>query len=333
MSDKPIRAERALILVKVEPVEGTDALPVVGTDAILVGEVTLTNDINMIAKGRMSTSYGGRGGIAGRRVWAYDIAVPMTGNIAGAPDFENPAWFPFAQAAQFGVTDVGAAPVTGKVLAPLSKLAGASITIYIYFFDEDGTPELHILTGCRNNFQMSMGANQENLLRFVGLGLWSIPTNPVDPGDPTYIDPNGDFAIMQGVAVTWAARTDRFKTFEFDMAWEVIADENVGDADGVTRIRLNRAADAMANGTYDPERVLTSDYDRLGAVIAETQEALAFTQPTAGGSDIAFAAQVQYQNPSPNTDQGMWRWGQPFWCPDVSDAGDDYVSLTVNRTP
>ncbi len=329
MSDAPIQADRALVLVEVEVTYGVDPTPAVATNALLPASMTLTPDINMITRGRHSPSYGVRGAIQGKRTWAYEITMPLSGSPIGPPVGE-PDWGPLMNAANYSSTSAGG-PVTSWTYAPEHKTMTGSCTIYAYMFDLDGDRELFILTGCRNNAKFNFSANGESTVTFTGIGIFNSRTNPADPGDGTWIDPD-DFNILQSTAVTWGGRTDRFAALEIDLGWDVVEDLNVGSADSVVRVRLNRAQDGSCSGSYDPEDVDTATYDRLGSIAAETQYALAFVATTSGGSVFTFSAPaVQYLAPTPSSDNGMRRYDQPFLCADSSDAGDDYFTFVLTH--
>lgn len=166
-----IRASNGVVLAKIETTYQTDAVPVVGTNAILVESVDFkTEGLTMNDRpairadiGQLQQVYGG----ALARL-SFDVEVKGSGTAGTAPEHGT-----LLRACAMGETVVASTSVTYK---PISS-AHESATIY-YF---EGGVKKHVLTGCRGTVVLKLSARGIARYSFEFVGHVA---NPVDIAIP-----------------------------------------------------------------------------------------------------------------------------------------------------
>jgi|SRR5882672_1208732 len=170
-----LRLSNEVILAKTETTYNTDAVPVAGTNAILVRNVDMKPEgLRMVDReairgslGQLQKIYGGQL----KRI-TFECEVKGSGAAGTAPEIG-----PLIEACGFDEALAGGVSATYKP----ESAAHESITIY-YF---EGGRKRHILTGCRGTFTMRLDAGGILLLSFEFVGHFNEPTDQTQPS-PTY---------------------------------------------------------------------------------------------------------------------------------------------------
>lgn len=170
-----LRMSNDVLLAKTETVYGTDSVPVAGTNAILVRNVSMQpeglrmNDREAVrgGLGRLQRGYGG----SLKRI-TFECEVKGSGTAGTVPEIG-----PLIEACGFDETVVAATSVT------YTPEDGAHESISIYWFE--GGRKRHILTGCRGTCTFRTEAGGYLIAAFEFVGHHSEPTDQSQP-TPTY---------------------------------------------------------------------------------------------------------------------------------------------------
>lgn len=168
MANRLIR--NTAILAKIESAYGTDPVPVGGTDALLVSNLSI-NPINIQSVDRdlIRPYLGGSDQLVGTRYveMGFDVEFVGSGTVATAP-----AWAALVRACAFAQT------LTATVRADYLPISTTMDSVTIYWYD-DGV--LHKATGCRGNLSVMMKIGERPMLSFKFTGIYSTPTAAANP--------------------------------------------------------------------------------------------------------------------------------------------------------
>jgi hypothetical protein len=185
-----LRISNEVLLAKTETTYGTDSVPVVGTNAILIRNAQLSSEgLRMPARGairasigQLQTPYGGQ-----LKRLTFECEVKGSGTAGTAPEIG-----PLLEACGLEETVVA---VTSVTYTPESA-AHESVTMY-YF---EGGRKRHILTGCRGTVTFRLEAGGLLIAAFDFVGHHSEPTDQSLPS-PTYNSTVPRTALGMAVAI------------------------------------------------------------------------------------------------------------------------------------
>lgn len=302
---------REVVQAKIEVTYGTDAVPVAGTDDILVENISWSNEgLRMTARPAVRASLGELQHIYGGTLRGISFDVELKG-AGGAVDVP-PESGPLLRACGFGETINAVVDVTYE---PVSS-AFESITIY-YF--QDGIR--YNLLGCVGNvsFNLETGMPGKMSFNFVG--------HLVAPTDVALIAPTYDIVVpapLLSVPFTIGAFSAIINALTFDMGNTISQVPDIAASDGYGEIRLTKRD---VNGSYDPEAELVAADDpeadlRNGATLALATGVV--------GSSIGNRYQitmplVTYRDQSPGDREGVRTYEIPFGA--AENTGDDEVKI------
>jgi hypothetical protein len=170
-----LRISNECILAKTETTYGTDSVPVVGTNAILVRNPSLQSEgLRMNERGAVRQSIGQLQKIFGGRLAriTFECEVKGSGAAGTAPEIG-----PLLEACGMDETVVGATSVTYQPVSTNHE----SVTIY-YF---EGGRKRHILRGCRGTATFRLEAGGIMIVAFEFVGHHDEPTDIALPA-PVY---------------------------------------------------------------------------------------------------------------------------------------------------
>ena len=168
---------KRLILAKRETTYGTDPVPVVGTDAVLVRDLSVNPLDAQYADRSLIRPYLGRSDqIPTTAQYRVEFEVELAG-MKGL-GVATPGLSALLRACGLAETIVA---TTSVAYAPISA-AFESATIYAYY---DGL--LHKLTGARGSVSLQLEKQALPTLKFTLTGLWS-PASDSTHGSPVYTD-------------------------------------------------------------------------------------------------------------------------------------------------
>lgn len=247
----------------------------------------------------------------------------------------------------FPTTEVEAYQIVNRWVYNLASHAcGQTCTIYFAFFhpcsdgDNDDEYGLWKTFGAVSNLELMFAQDEECTFKFTGKGSYG----GFSTGDFTDLIGSGvvylgDVDALVGIGATLEfddyssanTRTDLASKFSVNLNWTVNDRRDFSADRGIRSFYITRKG--SISGSYDPEKWLTTVYDRMAAVFgAARQGLLAVFQSPLGSRLTLQAPNIQFGAPSLNKD-GILRYDQPFYLRDDSSAGDDAVVLTFEPQP
>lgn len=303
---------REVILLKIESSYGVDAVPVEGTDALLVEAPSQSNEgLRMNERpavrqniGMLQQIYGGRLGIM-----TFDVEIKGSGGAVDAPPELGQA---FRGCGFVETVD----PAVDVQYAPVST-GHESVTIY-YFQDGIRT----ILLGCRGNVSFNLEAGALGKASFTFTGHIARPTD-VALGSPTY--QSNVPAALVGVPFAVGGFAAIINALSFDMSNTISTPPDISATDGYAEIQLTKRD---VNGSFDPELELVAVDDPIGDLEDGTAQALT-TGLIGVGTGNQYSVDmplIYYRDVSQGDRDGVSTYETPFGA--VEDTGDDEVLLT-----
>lgn len=303
---------REVILAKTEVTYGTDSVPVEADDAMLVENISWSNEgLRMNERPAVRASLGQLQQVFGGtlRTMTFDVELKGSG-AAGTP----PEFAPLLRACAMSEA---VSALTSVTYEPESDPASIeSITIY-YF--EDG--KRYIYTGVRGSVSFNFETGALGKMSFTLTGHLTGPTDValVDPVLLTIVPEailNAAFSVGGFAAV--------INALSLDLANTVAMPPDMASTDGYAEVQIT-ARDP--NGSYDPEAELVATEDPWADLISDA--ALAFSVGPIGASagniiDFDMPA-VSYRDLSPGDRDGVRTYEIPYGAAEAS--GDDEVSL------
>lgn len=169
----PIKALKKVVLCKVETTAGTDAVPVVGSNAMLALNVSVTPaNVRYIARNAAVPFFGNHGEInVGETMQIeFDIEMAGAGTAAGVPGYA-PAMMGCAMSETI-------TPTTGPVTYNLISDSEKTVTIYFYWENQ-----LHKLLGALGSQEWRFQEGNVPLIHFSFEGIYGGITSSA-PGVP-----------------------------------------------------------------------------------------------------------------------------------------------------
>lgn len=306
---------RKALLLKIETVYGTDAVPTGAANAQLIyAEDVNLNPINAQAVERETVRVAGDYGAFQQYLVGKHVQLEFSVEVAGSGTNDVPT--KYAPALR-GCGLAEAITVATKVAyTPVSE-AQESVTIYMHI---DGI--LHKLLGARGDVTLEFVINQRPRMRFRYLGLFAAATDTAFP-TPTYSaftkplvvsDVNTPTLTLHGTSVKVASLT-------LSLGNQVEYRELVNSTEIVISGR-------KSSGQIVLEHVSVATKDWFGAVTGETLGALALVHGLVAGNIINVdAPQAQLMNPrlSGSQDLAMLTLDMVM----TPNAGDDELVYTT----
>lgn len=304
---------REVILAKIEGTYGTDSVPVEATDAMLVENISWSNEgLRMNERPAVRANIGMLQQVFGGRLISMSFDVEMKGG-GGAVDVP-PEFGPLLRGCGFGETINAAVDVQ---YAPVSTGA-ESITIY-YF--QDGIR--YTILGCRGNVSFNLETGAIGKMSFTFTGHIGTITDVALPSAPAY-DSHVPVPLIN-VPFTIGAFSAVINALTWDMSNTVATPPDISATDGYAEIQITQRD---PNGSYDPEAEVIATDDPHDDLTSDQTHAI-----TTGviGSAVGNRYQVDmpvvsYRDISPGDRDGIRTYELPFGM--AESAGDDEVTLT-----
>lgn len=303
---------REVILLKVESTYGTDAVPVEGTDALLVENPSWANEgLRMNERPAVRQNIGMLQHVYGGRLGSVTFDVELKGS-GGAVD-TVPEIGAALRGCGFGETVNAAVSV---VYEPVST-GHDSVTIYYY---QDGIRT--ILTGCRGNVSFNLETGALGKASFTFTGHIAQPTD-VAIASPTY-QTNVPPALIN-VPFTIGAFGAVINALNWDMSNTIATPPDISATDGYAEVQLTQRD---VNGSFDPELELVATDDPIGDLEGGTAQALTtgVIGPGVGERYQVDMPAVYYRDVSLGDRDGIRTLETPFGA--AESTGDDEVTLT-----
>jgi hypothetical protein len=301
---------REVILAKIEGTYGVDAVPVEGIDAMLVENISWSQEgLRMNERPAVRASIGMLKQVFGGRLMTITFDVEMKGNVAAGT---APEHGPLLRACGLDETLVA---LTSAIYAPVST-GHESITIY-YF--QDGIR--YNILGCRGNVSWAMEAGALGKMSFTFTGHLVEPTD-VALATPVLIA-TVPVAILSG-AFAIGGFSAIVSSLSFDLGNTLAMPPDINASDGFAEVQITGRD---VNGSYDPESELQATENPHADLIAGTELALTIGPiGTVGGNiiNVDFPA-VAYRDLSPGDRDGIRTYEIPFGAAEATT--DDEISI------
>lgn len=301
---------RQLLTAKIESTYNTDPTPVPADNAILVEELTWSNEgLKMIERPAVRPSLGALQQIYGGRLVALAFGVEVKGS--GTNDVP-PEIGVLLRACGLGETIAGATSVTYE---PVST-ALESITCYVY---EDGK-QIKV-TGVRGNVAFTLEAGNKVMANFTLTGHVAAQTDVALPA-PTF-DSTVPVAYIGGAFVI-DGFSGVISALSFDLSNNLAMPASVNGTDGFDEISI---VSRDINGSIDPLDELVATEDYIGNFTSGKLMALATGAIGADAGNIINITMpaVYYREAAPSDRDGIAALAMPFGA--TESTTDDEVSI------
>lgn len=305
------------ILVKKESSYGVDAVPVAGTDAVLLRSIDPEPLVVEYAQRKLiRPHYGNYEDLPAKSLVRLTLEQELAGFGTAGPAVPTPGFDALMLSCALARThSVG----VSEVYNPISSLPD-SVTVYYY---DDGL--LHKALGCRANLELVLPLNDIPVLRYSLLGLYGGITDAAVPS-PTVTAYQRPLVVNQanttGLSIHGFA-TARLKQATFNLNNQVEHRNLVGGAEEI--LITGRAPD----GEIEIEGTTVAAKDWWSIVRAATLGAFSVEHGTVGGNKFKIdGANVQLTNPRRAVDQGIIHMplGLKF---QPGATGNDEITFTI----
>ncbi len=304
-----------VVLCKVETTYGVDPVPVVGTDAILAGAVSVALKGEPVKRNALSASLSPWP--AGKPVMGLTevkLTCELKGSGVGAGT-TPPEIAPLLRACRMGQT-IGANYVDYD---PIST-GFASVTIYAYL---DGMR--HIISGCMGEWDANLEAGKNGEIAFTLLGLSQLPTDVALASGAVYdstLPP-----LVESLAFSIGGYAPIAKKLQIKYPTGVQPRESIQAAGGLIGGQITAVEEVV--GSMDPEAVTRATHEFWLRMQDATPGALTATLGnTAGNRLIITAPAVTYDPFAWGDRNGLRTYEVPLRF--ARSAGDDEIRLRFN---
>lgn len=279
-----------LLLLKIQPVAGTDPVPTAPLNAILCRAITPQPiSAEFVDRDNIRPYFGNAGSVLAAIHSECEFEVEMAGSgTAGTA----PKWAPLLRACGFAETLVA---VTSASYAPITNGQEAA-TLYYYL---DGI--LHKMTDAKGSVSFSLSAKGIPVMRFKFVGLYTTPTDSATPTTADYSGFKDPLAVNAVNTPTWSLHgfTGKLASLDIDVANQITYRNLVG-GDSVVLTDRKPAGSAV----MELEAVATKDW--WTTIKNNTLGALSITHGVTAGNIIQITApKVQLTNPAYSDSDGI----------------------------
>jgi hypothetical protein len=307
-----LKANKKIILCKIETAYGEDAAPVVTTDAMSVLNFNCNAaNVRYIERNQALPYFGNRGQIAVGETMTMQFDLEMAGAGAVAT---KPGYGPILRACGMSETIT---PTTGPVTyAPISS-GEESATLW---FNWDGL--MHKMVGAYGTTELKFQEGQVPLINCSLEGLISSITD-TSVGSPVLT------AFQQAKAMTKANTTFTIHGYAAPLASMTVTQGSQNEYKNRPNSEKMHYVGRSTKGQVTIELPLIAVKDFIGICRAGTTGVIALTHGTIAGQKVIFnAGQVQLTNPrySEDTNMAMLTMDMNFRH---TDAGNDEWTLAT----
>jgi hypothetical protein len=319
----PRYTRNMVILAKVETTAGTDAVPVGGTDAVLIAnDVTITPlDAQYADRALLLPYFGG----SQKLISTFSHKISFSVELAGSGTA--------ATAPQWGDLMIGCAMSEALLATPnrveYTPASTALKTLTLYCHD-DGL--LHKFTGAMGNCKLSAKIGETPKLMFDFVGVYNVAAATGNPTatltawkTPVPMNKANTVDITIGCTYSLGALTGGtvFTSQGIELDWG----NKVAFMAFLNSERVD-LTDHDFTGHFDLELTAAQEATALADVVANTVTGLGFTiGTTAGNKIILFAPAMQRTNPTKGNTNGVRTVGFDFNATPVS--GNDDIRIVT----
>lgn len=308
----PIYARKKILLVKIEPTYGVDAVPTGAANAVLARNVRITPLEQMFEERGVVTEgyFGGQQQIVAGDYVKLECEVEAAG--AGAAG-TAPAYGPLLRACGLSETITASVKVEYK---PVSS-GFEAVTMYFYV---DGV--LCKLLGARGSVTPRFNSKGIPVFAFAFTGLYTPVTDGANP-TPTLTGFKAPLAVNRANTPTFTLHgyAAKVASFESGLNNEVVYRNLVGE-------ESVQIVDRKPAGRVSIENVTVATKDFWSIARAGTKGALQLIHGTAAGAKVQLdAPAVQLLKPAVDEADGIQMLGMDLLL--LPSAGNDELTITV----
>lgn len=311
------RAKQKILCAKEEETYGSDITPAVGTNDIDASNIVINYRGEKLDRDLQRESLSPENPVIGKKSIEISFTCELkgSGSAGTAPQIAD-----LLEACGFSESvDAG----SSVVYAPAST-GHKSVTIYLYDVqvESSGNYRLHKITGARGNANLIFEAGQIARVEFTFQGLYNIPTDVVDPGDPSYESTNPP--IVDSATLQLNSESLIAQMVGINLNNNVVEREDLNTAHGLKGFEITGRA---PTGEMNPEAVLLATYDFWTDWADATARALELTLGATAGNILEVSApKVTPDNIDEADRNGIRAERIPFTL--GLDSGDDELILT-----
>ncbi|MFC7518693.1 phage tail tube protein [Herbaspirillum sp. GCM10030257] len=304
--------KQALLLVKIQPIAGTDSNPTAALNAILCKGVTPQPLVaNFAERDNIRPYFGQNGKVLTDMHSESEFEVELAGaGVAGTA----PKWGPLIRACGFAETITASTDVKYNPITANQEM----VTGY-YFIDGLRFKMLD----CKGNGQITMNAKGIPMLKFKLTVLYSPVTDTPIPAGTDYSGFTEPVAVNKLNTPTWSLHgyAGAVESLSFDCGNEVVYRNLIGRESVSIR-------DRKMTGSISMEMTSVAEKDWFATVIANTKGALQIVHGTVAGNIIQIdAPKVQLTDPQISDSEGIVMLGANLAL--EPDEGNDDILITV----
>ena len=299
---------KAVILAKIQPTPGVDAVPTAAADSVLCSVPQVTPEGEKIIRDFVRSSLSPMGHVIGIKSvnLKFDVELKGSGTAGTAPEIG-----PLLRACGLDETIVES---TSVEYTPISE-GFEMVTIYFY---RDGL--LHKLLDARGTFSLDLSVGQYGVLAFDFTGIYATPTD-VPLVDGVYNNTQPPLFLAAGLSL--GGYTPIFSKLQLALNNQVVKRLDANSAAGLVGLEI---IGRTPGGSLDPEAVLVATKDFWSAWENGTKETLTCVAGSAAGNKCTVAAlKIQYDSLAYGDRDGIVTYDLPFTC--CLTTGDDELSL------
>ncbi len=292
-----LRANKTLILAKIEGTYGTDPTPTKANDAFIATNVK----VDMITKTVERLGIHQSGGKYPPIIIGEGVKVTFETELYPAASANAvPVVDPLLQAC--GMTKSGGTSTPVVYTQALALGSEKSCTIHIYI-----DTILHSITGCIGNMKMTNAVNELTKLSFEFTGLYSSPGASSTPLDATF--PALTPLMLKAAALTYDTVALVGTTVDIDLGNSIQKRDSWNDTDGVASYYIS---EQECTGTIDPEADAPDSFSIWEKILSSDVAALSLTLE-GGSRDVTVALESCYAMAAPYADRNnILTWNLSF---------------------
>lgn len=322
--------QQGIFLCKTETTIGTDAVPTVGSNALVIEEINIQPLGQSESQTRQPLMGPGIIGVqtpvAGKRHAKLSFKIPVVG-AAGAGTAVNYA--PVLKACALAETltaSTSAAYSDGATTVPC--------TIYVYAGPAQGTTtwRLYKFLGVAGNVKMTGEDGKAAMWEFDMMGAYVEPTDVSAPSSPALVEVVPTSLLGVTLSLNWgSAYTPVCKSWEIDFGGEVVMREDMAQLSGY---RAGIMKGRIPKFSFDIEEDLAANFNPYAYFAANTPGSITIgpVGPGGGSPGLNYTISIPragIEKPDPKAQDGLMRMVLAGQCArNVSTLSTAAVSAT-----
>jgi hypothetical protein len=271
-------ANKKILMVKREAVDGTDSVPTISANALEATNIKFSYAGDSLERNPVRATLSGVAPILGQR-W---VDISFTLEVKGGGTKGTASRLGDALVA-CGLAEVASAG--SSVTYQPSDSTMLSATVYFYELQDAGNCKLHKVTGCKGSVAFNIEAGKIATADFKLQGIAAAPADAAAPAAPTYettLPPIVESSVFTLNSVALIAQS-----LKVNLENEVVKRDDLSSAAGLKGFQITGR---KVTGSINPEAVLLATYDIRADWLAATARALSMVVGSAAGNKVTITA-------------------------------------------